>query len=143
LTEDDVGDVSMIPNLLDQIEGPVGSTTGNGATRCVGLLGPGIWVCRASSGNRTAKNAVNIILTLGVVGDGYRAGFVRVDWPLCKAAVFVMSQIASRGSSRKSHTRGRGVGGRRGGSLRVCRQICPRYRGEFVRGRWRGRHSFD
>jgi len=31
LTVDDVGDVSMIPDLLDQIEGPVGSMTGDGA----------------------------------------------------------------------------------------------------------------
>jgi len=31
LTVDDVGDVSMIPSLLDQIDGPVGSMTGDGA----------------------------------------------------------------------------------------------------------------
>jgi hypothetical protein len=31
LTADDVGDVSMIPDLLDQIEGPVASMTGDGA----------------------------------------------------------------------------------------------------------------
>ena len=31
LTADDVRDVSMIPDLLDQIEGPVGSMTGDGA----------------------------------------------------------------------------------------------------------------
>ena len=31
LTADDVGDVSMLPDLLDQIEGPVGSMTGDGA----------------------------------------------------------------------------------------------------------------
>jgi hypothetical protein len=31
LTMDDVGDVSMIPDLLDQIEGPVGSMIGDGA----------------------------------------------------------------------------------------------------------------
>jgi hypothetical protein len=31
LTADDVGDASMIPDLLDQIEGPVGSMTGDGA----------------------------------------------------------------------------------------------------------------
>jgi hypothetical protein len=31
LTTDDVGDVSMIPDLLDQIEGPVGSMTADGA----------------------------------------------------------------------------------------------------------------
>ena len=31
LTVDDVGDVSIIPDLLDQIEGPVGSMTGDGA----------------------------------------------------------------------------------------------------------------
>ena len=31
LTADDVGDVPVIPDLLDQIEGPVGSMTGDGA----------------------------------------------------------------------------------------------------------------
>jgi hypothetical protein len=31
LTADEVGDVAMIPDLLDQIEGPVGSMTGDGA----------------------------------------------------------------------------------------------------------------
>ena len=31
LTTDDVGDVSMIPDLLDQIDGPVGSMTADGA----------------------------------------------------------------------------------------------------------------
>jgi hypothetical protein len=31
LTLDDVGDVSTIPDLLDQLEGPVGSVTGDGA----------------------------------------------------------------------------------------------------------------
>jgi len=31
LTPDDVGDVSAVADLLDQIEGPVGSMTGDGA----------------------------------------------------------------------------------------------------------------
>jgi hypothetical protein len=31
LTPDDVGDVSAVPDLLDQIEGPIGSVTGDGA----------------------------------------------------------------------------------------------------------------
>jgi hypothetical protein len=31
LTADDVGDVAMIPDLFDQIQGPVGSMTGDGA----------------------------------------------------------------------------------------------------------------
>lgn len=31
LTPDDVGDVAALPDLLDQIEGPIGSMTGDGA----------------------------------------------------------------------------------------------------------------